>query len=92
MEGSIVWELCRVCNGGVRGHQELGGMWRRWMVPARVFQFNWEGIELGGVRSAWLYLFQNPIMHTVVHTSRQWGQWVQMGQTELLVGDTGGVW
>lgn len=26
------------------------------MVPARVFQFNWEGIELGSVRSAWLYL------------------------------------
>lgn len=26
------------------------------MVPARVFQFNWEGIELGGVRSAFLYL------------------------------------
>lgn len=26
------------------------------MVPARVFQFNWEGIELGGVRSARLYL------------------------------------
>lgn len=31
-------------------------------------QFNWEGIELGGVRSAWLYLVLNPIIHTQTHT------------------------
>ena len=34
------------------------------MVPASMSQLNWEGIELGSVRSAWLYLVLNPIIHT----------------------------
>ena len=40
------------------------------MVLASVSQFNWEGIELGSVRSAWLYLALNPIIHvhTCIHT------------------------
>lgn len=39
------------------------------MVPARVFQFNWEGIELGGVRSAWLYLAEkSDYAHSGAHS------------------------
>ena len=40
------------------------------MVPASMSQFNWEAIELGGVRPAWLYLVLNPIKHTYTHAHR----------------------
>lgn len=42
------------------------------MVPARVFQFNWEGIELGGVRSACLYLPEkSDYAHSGAHSGAQ---------------------